>query len=195
LLAGCASAFEGDYEVVTDHVEESGDSVDDSAVREVADFAELSSALKGFIDSAAEYGVIRAVDYPGSLEDDFSRACRDVTRDYPMGVYAVDYISHKITPILSYYEIEVYITYKLSREEISAVVDVNSSYDFYETLNVALYDFSGGMTVHIANLSINADGITTTFSNITGTIRSSLWNCPRFPWFSIPRPRKIILRR
>jgi hypothetical protein len=159
LLSGCSRAFEGDYEVVTDHAEDGGEYVEDSSVREVSSFSGLTNALKDFIDSAAEYGVIKAVDYSGSLEDDFSRAYRDVTHDYPMGVYAVDYISHRIDPILSYYEIEVYITYKLTREEISGVVKVNSTNALYDHIDSALNDLTGRLTVLIANLSVNAAGI------------------------------------
>ncbi len=159
LLSGCKAFYEGEYEVVADHAESGNETEEDGSVREVASFAGLTNALKAYIDSGTEYGVIKAVNYSGSLEDDFSKACRDLTRDYPMGVYAVDYISHKTTPILSYTEIEVFITYKLSREEINDVINVKSTYDYYNYLNDALDNCRTMLTVQIANLSVNAESI------------------------------------
>jgi mRNA-degrading endonuclease HigB of HigAB toxin-antitoxin module len=158
LLSGCAGLYEGEYEVVTNHTEENVSSLDDNSIREVRNYASLKNALKEFIDTGSE-GDIKVVDYPGSIEDDFSKASKELTSEYPRGVFAVDRISYRLIPILSYYKIEVYITYKLTKEEMDSVIEVKSSFEFYDYLNEALEDYSENLAVEIVNLSINEASI------------------------------------
>ena len=159
LLPGCAGFYEGNYEVVTNHVEEDKGNLDDSSVREVSSYASLKNAIKDYIDAGTEYGVINAVEYPGSIQQDFSKVCNELKTSYPMGNYAVDYIMSISTPILSYTKIEFWITYKLTKEEMDSVVEVKSSFDFYDYLDQALEDYNENLAIQIVNISINEMGI------------------------------------
>lgn len=159
LLPGCAGIYEGDYEVVSDHVEEDKGTSDDSSVREISSYASLKNALKDFIDKGAEEGIIRAVEYPGSIENDFSKASVELKREYPMAAYAVDYFMYVPTYVLSYTELAVSITYLLSKEEMDSIITVKSTYDFNDYLDKALNNYSERMVIQIINLSINDKSI------------------------------------
>jgi hypothetical protein len=54
--------LKANYEVVTDHAENDVRLSKTAPSARLASFAELSNALKGFIDSGANTGVIKAVD-------------------------------------------------------------------------------------------------------------------------------------
>lgn len=127
VLSGCSGMFDKEYREVEPYEDDYIEVKDDSSVQEIRNYRGMKNALLNLINSAAEYGVIRTAEYDGVIDDDISRACFEVTREEPMGIYAVDYIAHSVKRIVSYYEIEVYITYKRSEEEIAGVTSVSSA--------------------------------------------------------------------
>ena len=56
------------------------------------------------------------------VQADLERACVEVAQEYPLGAYAVDYIQYHVSPILSYHEAEVQITYRRTKEQMDAIV-------------------------------------------------------------------------
>ena len=88
---------------------------------EVRTYVGMKNAVQSLISARAETGTIRVKDYSSSVQDDIARVCLDATRDYPMGAYAVEYISHSISRILGYDEVNLRISYRLTAEEMSAV--------------------------------------------------------------------------
>ena len=54
-----------------------------------------------FVRGGVEHGVIRVQQYTGTLEDDLAAAAYSVAREDPAGAYAVDYMTHECTLIVS----------------------------------------------------------------------------------------------
>ena len=122
LISGCSSFYDGEYSYVTSH-EEPGALVGDTEEQyyEVRTYVGLKNAVQSLISSGEESGIIRVKDYPSSVQDDIARVCLDATKDYPMGAYAVEYISHSASRILGYDEVKLRISYRLTQEEMSSV--------------------------------------------------------------------------
>ncbi len=117
------------------------------------------------ISSAMETGTIRVTDYSGSVEDDISRACLDATRDYPLGAYAVDYISHTVNRILGYQEIGLRIRYRMMPEEIAAVRQAITPADLYTMLENSVLIGKTHIAVQISSLAVTAGSVTGCIDN------------------------------
>lgn len=165
-LSGCSGMFDKEYRSEEVYVDEYSKIKDDSSVQEVKNYQGMKNALMNLINSAAEYGVIKTEKYKGIAEDDISKVCFEVTREEPMGIYAVDYITHSVNRIVSYYEIEVYITYKRTAEEIKGVVTVHSGNEMQEMLGSAMENFAASLAVMQVSTEISAGDIEGYVENI-----------------------------
>lgn len=154
LLCGCSRLAEGEYQVVTEHVETGLNPEAIGRIFEVHTYSGLKHAVQDLVNSGAEDGIIRAVEYSGIIRDDVSKACLEVARSTPMGAYAVDYMTHSVNRILSYDEVNIHIHYKLSQEEISEVRSVSSISDFYARLDEGLDSGKEFLALQIVTLAL-----------------------------------------
>jgi len=154
LFSGCGKLAEGSYSVVTDHTDSQMISTADGTRYEVHTYSGLLTAVQTMVAAGMESGVIRAVDYSGSAQDDISRVCQDVTREYPLACYAVDYISHTTSRILGYYEITVHISYKLTQEEMSEIRAEPILANMYQLMEAYMVSGKPHLAVQIATLAV-----------------------------------------
>ena len=158
-FSGCASMFEHSYLVISEHEDDYVDIHDDESVQNVRNYTSMKNALLNLVNSASEAGVITTKNYAGNVPEDISKACLEVTRETPMGVFAVDYMTHDAAQILSYYEIDVYIKYKRSEEEIDSVVSVNSGPALQELIKNTLQTFQPTLYALMVSTAITEDEI------------------------------------
>ena len=154
LLCGCSRLAEGEYQVITEHVEASPSQETTGRFYEVHTYSGLKRAVQELVNASAEDGVIRAMEYSGVIRDDISKACLEVARSSPMGSYAVDYMTHSVTQILSYDEISIHIHYKLSQEDISAVRSVSSLNDFWLRVDEGLDSGTSFLALQLVTLAV-----------------------------------------
>ena len=155
LLGGCRRLAEGEYQVISDHVETSQNPETSGRIYEVHTYSSLKRAVQELVNARAEDGVIRAVEYSGIIRDDVSKVCLEVTRSSPIGAYAVDYMTHTVSRILTYEEISIHIHYKLSPEEINAVRSVSSLNDFWLRVDEGLDSGAEFMALQVVTLAVN----------------------------------------
>ena len=155
LLCGCSSFYDGEYSSVTKH-EEPGALVGDTDEQyyEVRTYVGMKNAVQSLISSRAETGTILLKDYSSSVQDDVARVCLDATRDYPMGAYAVEYISHSISRILGYDEVKLRISYRLTEEEMSSVRSASTLSDVYAMVDNAVESGQEQITIQTSSLSV-----------------------------------------
>ncbi len=154
LLTGCTGGLaSGDTLSVTPH-QETGDT--ERATEDLLyanSYDELYDVVMSMAKSRMTSGVIQVNSYVGDLSGDFENICQQITHVDPFGAYAVYYISSTITRIVSYYEINVSITYSKNLSRIQslgratsnryfnsgitdAVKNCESFYAVYTTLDV-----------------------------------------------------------
>lgn len=160
LLSGCGRLFNKEYVSITRHEEPTEMDAAEEPTFEVHTYIGLKNAVQSLIAAAAETGTIRAVDYSGSVQDDVSKVCLDVTRDFPMGAYAVEYISQTVNRILSYYEIKLRISYHLTAEEIQSVRSVTTLGDVYNMMETCAANGTEHLAVQISSLSVTERALT-----------------------------------
>ena len=119
LLCGCSKLVTNEYSVVREH--------SDAELAEPADalraesYDELKNAMLSFVKSGVTHGVIHVFNYSGDVPSDAPAAAYDIWKNDPIGAYAVDYIATDCNLLVSYYEIQVDITFRHTRSEIAAI--------------------------------------------------------------------------
>lgn len=123
--AGCSSYLNGDYFYINDYTEESDSGVDISTG--IKNYNGLKRAIVALVTRHEEEGSLQFRNYNGNISEDLAEACWEVKSTTPLGAYSVDYISYDLSRIVSYYEADVYITYKRTKEQIASIVSIGTS--------------------------------------------------------------------
>lgn len=140
LLSGCSALLEKEYVVIEPHNEQyvEGDLTD---VLTVENYAGLKNAILSLVESGLEYGIIRTNNYDGDVTQDLADASYEVARNDPLGAFAIDYMTHDYSRIVSYYELHVYITYRRTLEDIQSIVRIGGDSDLQQNVTQLLQDF------------------------------------------------------
>jgi len=139
-LSSCSAMLERSYEVSTPHVDKPVTGEDDAYIR-VETYEELVDALLRLVSQREQEGVIRLYDYTGDVENDLSAACLQVATEDPVGAYAVEYIKHEDTRVISYYQAAISIRYRRSQTQMDSMVDVTGADGLKDQLREALDQF------------------------------------------------------
>lgn len=149
LLSGCSSMMERSYEAVIAH-EDKPVTAEDSSILRVENYQELVSAVLYLISQRQEEGTIQLYDYADDVESALTDACLEVATEDPLGAYAVDYIKHECTRVVSYYQATLSIHYRRTEEQIRSIVNVTGSSAIRSELQEALTSFSGEVVLRVA---------------------------------------------
>ena len=137
LLSGCASLAPDEYLSITPHQNTDVQ----PPVTDVATAKEYRTLKKAILDqvrAGRTEGVIHVTDYDGVVEDDLRDAAYEVSKLDPLGAYAVDYMTHSCTRIVSYYEIRIYITFRRTAVEIAQIQSISNQQQMQQHLEQAL---------------------------------------------------------
>lgn len=122
LGSGCAAMLERSHVSSTAHVDYAVEEDDESILR-AETYQGLVNSLRYFIDEHRSGGVIRLYNYTGDVESDLAAAREEVLQD-PVGAFAVGALNYDSTRILTYYEVELTISYTRSAKEVEAIPEV-----------------------------------------------------------------------
>lgn len=119
-LCGCGSAFEKEYEAVSDYVptvQASPYTGDKVAVRS---FGSLKQAISEFVLRGETTGkIVFDTAYDGDATEDLASACWQIRTQNALCAYCVENMAYELNKIVTYYEATVYITYAESRAAVS----------------------------------------------------------------------------
>ena len=135
-LTGCG--LSPDSHVSLTPFEERGDASGDDNTVLVEDYLGLRTALMDMVRIGRTNGRIRVLTYDGDVEQDMDEAVYGITRQDPLGAYAVDYMTFTCDRIVSYYEIDVQINYRRSVSQIAAVKTVSGTLQLQNLVQSAL---------------------------------------------------------
>ena len=149
-LTGCANVIPSEYATVKPHVESSGKTAQEDAVV-VSNYPQLKNAILRFVQERRTEGYIRVNTYDGDVESDLAEAAYEVARVDPLGVYAVDYMTHECTRIVSYYDIRINITFRRTAAEIAAIESVGTQVLLQRRLQQAVEDGERRVTLRMSS--------------------------------------------
>lgn len=138
-LGGC-SIFDRSVYELTDYSAETEEGSDDG-VGYISDYAALRRAIVWLVSEHQESAELQFQNYDGNISRDLSQACWEVKSSTPLGAFAVDYTSFDLSRIVSFYQADIYITYKRSAEQMLELEQLGGLSSFLRRLDEAL---SGG---------------------------------------------------
>lgn len=123
LLSGCTSMLERSDVSATAHVDYSVVTEDTSILR-VETYQDLVNSVLYFINERAREGTIRLYNYTGDVETDLANACDEVMHKDPLGAYSVRNITYDSTRILTYYEVDLSLSYSRTADEVASIREI-----------------------------------------------------------------------
>ncbi len=158
LNTGCSSLLNREYVSVTPHVNATTAEGDVSVLR-AESYQELVNALMFFILQGAETGSIRMYMDQDNVEINLENACLEVVHEDPLGAYAVEHITHSVTPVVTYSQAEVQITYRRTKDQVASIISATGTSAIRNELKSALSDFAPACTLRISYFDGNEDYI------------------------------------
>ena len=149
LLTGCASLLERDYVSITPHNANLTAEGDPSVLR-AESYQELVNALIFFINLGTETGSIRLYQDAENVEADVEEACLEVIQEDPLGAYAVEHIKYTIDPVVTYYEADIQITYRRTRDQVASIVSATGTTAIRTELEHTLEQFDPEQVLRIS---------------------------------------------
>lgn len=121
-LPGCAAMLERGHETITTHVDYAV--TEDESVLRAETYQGLVSAMLYFVNEHRRGGTIRLYNYTGDVEADLANARDEVMYKDPLGAFSIHGFTYDLTPILTYYEVELRITYSRTAQEVDSLREV-----------------------------------------------------------------------
>ena len=120
-LSGCSSLLDREYVHVSPHNTAPTAEGDPNTLR-AESYQELVNILMYFVTMGTETGKLRLYLDSEAVEADLEAACLEVVQEDPLGAYAVEFIKYSVNSLVTYFEAEVQITYRRSREQVASIV-------------------------------------------------------------------------
>jgi len=148
-LTGCAALLDRDYLDITPY-NPTQTAEGNSSILRAESYQELVNALMYFVTQGAEEGVVRLYADSQELDANLEAACLEVVQESPLGAYAVEHITYSVTPLVTYSEAKVQITYRRSRDQIAAIANATGITAIRSELRAALTAFDRERVLHIS---------------------------------------------
>lgn len=176
--AGCADLSKKEYYVEEEYTAELPHSEEDDVDDTISNYSALKRAITRLVSEHVSSAELQFQNYDGSIGQDISAACWEVKSSTALGAFAVDYISYDTTRIVSYYQAEIYITYKRTAEQVAALEAMTNLRALFDRVAVAL---EAGQTYLV--LEVNAASATS--EEIKNSVRDAYYAnaqaCPVLP--------------
>ena len=158
LLTGCSALLEREYSLVTTHNTNLTAEGDPSVLR-AESYQELVNALIFFINLGTESGTIRLYLSAEEVESALEGACLEVIQEDPLGAYAVEHIKYDLSSIVTYYEADIHITYRRTREQVASIVSATGATAIRSELESVLARFDSEQALRISYFDGDEDYI------------------------------------
>lgn len=158
-LCGCGAMLERHSISIAPYEPVASSGSGPSALR-VETYQGLVNAVLYLVTEGEEHGVLSLYNYTAQdVEADLTRACLEVVQEDPLGAYAVDYIKHDYSLIVSYYEVNIDITYRRTPEQVASIVSVTGSSAIRRELRKTLTSFSPEAVLRVSYFAEDEDYI------------------------------------
>lgn len=122
LLSGCSAMLERGHETIATHVDYAV--TEDESILRAETYQGLVNAMLYFVGGHRAQGAIRLYNYTGDVEADLANARDEVMYGDPLGAFSVRSLSYDTTRILTYYEVDLRLTYTRTLAEVDGLREV-----------------------------------------------------------------------
>ena len=157
-MAGCASMLRKEYYEVSDYVEETTDSPEDTGGG-IKNYKALLRAINRLVVRHDTDGRLTFSGYEGDISDDLASACWEIKNNTPMGAFSVDYMSYDLSRIVSYYEADIYITYRRTKTQVESIVNLSMTGMLQNQIQAAMKSGESYVLASLNTLMINEETV------------------------------------
>lgn len=154
-LAGCSLFDKANYELTAYTAET--EEVSQADVDYISDYATLKRVITWLVSQHEESAELQFQNYDGNISRDISQACWEVKSSTPLGAWAIDYTSCDLSRIVSFYQADLYITYRRSAEQVAALEQLSGLTDLPGRLSRALNGSESYLVLEIPSATLTAD--------------------------------------
>lgn len=154
LLSGCSSMLERSYSSSASHMEYAV--TEDSSSLRAETYQGLVSSIMYFVNEHSSQGSIRLYNYTGDVESDLANACDEVRQADPLGAFAVRTLTYEYTRILTYYEVDIRISYRRSAQAVADIQSVSGLSGLRHELSQTVAGLRGKTVVRASYFSGDA---------------------------------------
>lgn len=156
--SGCAWPVAQEY-YYSARYSDSSDALITGQMDNIKNYYGLIKAISAMVNSHQESATLKIIGYDGEISEDLTAACLEVKSSTAVGAYAVEYISYDLSRIVSYYEADIYITFKRTAEQINSVVNVGNGYLAREAVYQAVRDMKDTLVIQVNGEDITTDDV------------------------------------
>ena len=138
--AGCSSILEDETRDESQHAASQYERMPAEQI-EVSGYDGLKAALLSQIAEHETSALLVVYSYDGDVEPDVERAISEMMDNDPIAIYCVASIEGTVTKIVSYFEIEIVIEYKRTKEQVESIVTVSTTRYLRTELQNVLSDY------------------------------------------------------
>jgi flagellar basal body-associated protein FliL len=147
-LSGCVSWMDGSYVSVTPY--EGPSPQEDQKMLSASDYLQLRNVMVEMVESGRESGLISVSGMEQNLITHYmNQVITHVTRENPIGAYAVDQISYELGTTSGQNALAVSITYNHNRAEIRRIKECDSMEAVSKQIALALNNCEAGVVLLI----------------------------------------------
>ncbi len=156
-LAAC-KAFDKSYYELSDYTPPAEESVE-ADTDYISDYDALKRAIVWLVSEHRSSAQLQFQNYDGNISRDISQACWEVKSSTPLGAFAIDYTSCDLSRIVSFYQADLYITYRRSAEQMDALEQLSGLTELSRRLNEALHASESYLVLELASATLSAEGV------------------------------------
>lgn len=158
-MAGCAAMFDREYYVIEEYEapSEPSEAEEDAAADTISNYAALRRAIVRLVSAHTESAQLQFQNYDGAISQDISTACWEVKSSTALGAFAVDYISYDLSRIVSYYQAEIFITYKRAAWQVDAIEKIANAAALSARVERALREDETYLVLEISSAAVAGD--------------------------------------
>ncbi|NCB74647.1 MAG: transglutaminase domain-containing protein [Clostridia bacterium] len=157
-LSGCSSMFKKEYLSVSEYKDDQQNLLS-SNTTQISNFIELKAAIIAMVSGHKAEGRLRFTAYDGTIQDDLSRALLEAKSENALASFAVDYMSYDLSPIVTYYEAVVYITYKKTQSEIDDIRYITGKAELADAIEPVLEEMSSYVALRLTSATVTEEDV------------------------------------
>ncbi len=154
---GWSAAASKDYYSVSEHKDDAALTGGETDAVNVKTYQGIKTAILSFVKDGREKGYLNVSDYAGNVSDAVSVASLEIIHSSSLGAYAVENITHSLSKEFSYYNVEVNIYYKRTKEQIKGIMNLNYVSAVQGALGKALSEHNEYLVISISSGQVTPD--------------------------------------
>lgn len=152
-----SAAASRDYYSVSEHKDEATLTGGETDAVNVKTYQGIKTALYSFVKDGREKGYLNISDYDGNVSDAVSEASLEIIHSTALGAYALENITHSLSKEFSYYNVEVNIIYKHTKEQIKGIMNLNYVSAVQGALGKALSEHNEYLVISISSEQVTPE--------------------------------------